>query len=309
MGGSGGGGFIPPSSRSIGEKLRAAQEAERERLDSDVNELLGDFLKAINDRDVETIQRRLEEIGNALGEDANLDTLLFGGSVAKHTFVDGLSDVDALVVLDRADTRGISPQRLIERFRETLESELGGREVVAIEAGRLAVTVRYSSGEEIQLLPAIRSGASIAIPDARGRGWNQTDPGRFQQEITQQNRRLNGALVPTIKLVKSLVSDLPQQQQLSGYHAEALGLDAAKSYRGKRTPQALLLHTLDHAAKRVLRPIRDVTGQSRVVDETLGPANSAERRLISQALSGIKRRLDSATSLHQWKAMFGLEGE
>jgi len=116
---------------------------------------------------------------------------------------------------------------------------------------------------------------------------------------------LNSSLVPTIKLVKSLVADLPKQQQITGYHVEALALDAARRYRGTMIPKSLLMHVLGHAAERVSSPIRDVTGQSRNVDDYLGAANSPQRRLVSQALSAIRRRLEAATSVAQWTAMFG----
>jgi hypothetical protein len=113
---------------------------------------------------------------------------------------------------------------------------------------------------------------------------------------------MGGSLVPTIKLVKGMVSDLPPQKQLKGYHIEALAVDAARDYAGPKTPRALLLHTLEHSSRRVLRPIGDVTGQSRIADGYLGPENSVQRRNVSQTLAGIKRRLEAATTVAQWRA-------
>jgi hypothetical protein len=305
MGGSGGGGYIPRSSESIRRRIEEARAAERERLDSEVNRLLRAFLARVNDRDADKTRAQLEELQATLGESIAVQAMLFGGSVAKHTYVDGLSDVDALVVLDREGTRGLSPQNMLDDFHRTLDERLSRARVESVEKGTLAVTVRFRDGSEVQLLPAVRKGSQVAIPDASGRGWRETDPRRFQRELSRQNERLGRVLVPTIKLVKSLVGDLPRQQRISGYHAEALCLDAAKKYRGETTPKALLSQVLDHASRRVLRPIQDVTGQSRTVDADLGPADSARRRLVSQALGGIRRRLEAATSLHQWKAMFG----
>jgi hypothetical protein len=270
-----------------------------------VNALLQDFLAQITDRDADETRNRVGEVAEALGEATQIETLLFGGSVAKHTYVDGLSDVDALVVLDREGTRGLSPQQVLDKFQAELRDKISAKEVESVDRGDLAVTVRYRDGTELQLLPAVRSGSKIAIPDSSGTGWNQTNPKRFQRELSRQNERLNNALVPTIKLIKSLVGDLPAQQRLSGYHTEAVCLDAARSFRGPKTPRALLIHVLDHAAQRVRRPIRDVTGQSRNVDGYLGSANSARRRLVSQALASLGRRLEAATSINQWRAMFG----
>ena len=305
MGGGGGGGYTPKILELIQQRLDEARAAEQERLDSSVNELLQDILARFNDRNAEQTQERIQEVQDVLGETADIDSLLFGGSVAKHTYVDGLSDVDALVVLDRDGTRGFSPQTALDDFHKALEDGLPTASVSSVEKGDLAVTIRYRDGGELQLLPAVRKGASVAIPDASGSGWNQTNPKRFQKDLTRQNDRLNRALVPTIKLMKSLIADLPKQQRISGYHAEALCLDAASGYRGPKTPKALLSHVLDHASKRVLAPIKDVTGQSRTVDGDLGKANSTQRRLASQALAGVKRRLEAATSRRQWAAMFG----
>ena len=147
--------------------------------------------------------------------------------------------------------------------------------------------------------PEISSGKLVKIPDSSGTGWNETNPRVFQQQLTKQNERLNGALIPTIKLVKSLISDLPKQQRLTGYHIEALALDAAKGYRGPMTPKTMLFHVLDHTAMRSRMPISDISGQSRNVDAYLGKPNSTQRKLASQAIAGLRRRLDAATSIAQ----------
>lgn len=306
MGGSGGGGgYIPESSDTLQRKIEKARQDEQLRLDADVNQFLQSKLSLYNNRDVAQTQSRLNEIMELLGDEIEIDNLLFGGSVAKHTFVDGLSDVDALVVLDRNDTRGLSADKVLSKFHEILSASLSQRDVASIKKGMLAITVRFKDNSEVQLLPAIRSDKLIKIPDSSGTGWNETNPRIFQQQLTKQNERLNSALVPTIKLVKSLISDLPKQQRLTGYHIETLALDAAKGYQGLMTPKALLSHVLDHAVMRSRTPISDISGQSRNVDDYLGGPNSTQRKLVSQAISGIKRRLDAATSIAQWKAMFG----
>lgn len=304
-GSGGGGGYIPPSSEALQRKIEKARQDERLRLDADVNQFLQRELVLYNDRDIAQTQARLDKIAELLGDEMEIDNLLFGGSVAKHTYVDGLSDVDALVVLDRSDTSGLSADKVLSEFHEKLSESLPRRDVASIDKGKLAVTIHYKDGSEVQLLPAIRSGKLIKIPDSSGTGWNETNPRVFQQQLTKQNERLNGALVPTIKLVKSLISDLPKQQRLTGYHIEALALEAAKNYRGPMTPNAMLSHVLNHAATRSRTPISDISGQSRNVDDYLGKPNSTQRKLASQAIAGIKRRLDAATSIAQWKAMFG----
>ena len=114
MGGGGGG-----SGGSFGggqglERLRerAEEQAARAQFDSEVNARLDEELRSLNNRDVELVRRRLDELEEALGDEVDeIDRMLFGGSIAKHTFVDGLSDVDVLVMLKAvADLSRHNPQ-------------------------------------------------------------------------------------------------------------------------------------------------------------------------------------------------------
>jgi len=305
MGGGGGGRYTRPSSDYIDRKIALAQERERQQLDGDVNELLQKLLAQFNARDRDIIRSRIESVGEILGDTAQMETILLGGSAAKHTDVNGISDVDALVILDRADLVGKEPQFVLDSFHEALDVKLPRNEVQSVRKGTLAVTVTYRDGTEVQLLPALRSKSTVSIASSDGKSWSDTKPDVFRRELTNANQRLNQALVPAVKLVKSIVSDLPKQKQLTGYHIETLAVDAARGYRGANTPKALLLHVLGHSAQRVLEPIADVTGQSRSVDLYLGRANSLERRNVSQALLGMKRRLEAATSVSQWRTVLG----
>jgi predicted nucleotidyltransferase len=307
MGGSGGGRYTGPSSATLQQRLDKIREQEAARLEKNIGDYLRKLLVRFNDRDREKIAARLEEIRKRLGQNIEIDQLLLGGSVAKHTAVNGLSDVDALVVLDREDLLGKSAQAMLDAFHKTLEDQLSRKDVLSVEKGRLAVTVVYRDKTEIQLLPALRSGQTVSIAAADGKSWNDTKPRVFERQLTQANQRLGQSLIPAIKLVKALVGSLPEPKQLSGYHIEAMAVDAAKGYRGNKTPKALLLHILKHASERVRTPMKDATGQSRTVDTYLGKAESVPRRVASQALSGIARRLDAASSLGQWQAIFGEE--
>lgn len=306
MGGSGGGfNYIPNSTESLQNKIEKVREEERERLDGQVNEFLRSVLIQFNDRDIDSTRDRLDALAAVLGDEAEIESMLFGGSVAKHTYVDGLSDIDALMMLDRETTQGLSSQDVLTKMHDALRVKLEQGDVQSIEKGTLAVTIKYNDGGEIQVLPAVRIDDEVKIPSSDGIGWNKTQPQVFHSKLTDLNKKLDNALVPTIKLVKSLVSDLPKQQQLSGYHIESLAIDAAENYKGENTPRLLLSHVLGHMSERSRSPMKDVTGQSRNVDDYLGSVESASRKLASQAVAGIKRRMDAATTVLQWKAMFG----
>lgn len=303
MGGSGGGYFPsrPDRLHSLIEKAR--ESAEQQRLDTNIHGVLQDLLTTFNERDSEKIQEYLSKIKEILGKTVEVETLLFGGSVAKHTYVDGLSDVDALIILDREDLAGQSPEEVLNIFHKSLQDQLTYDKVKSVEKGSMAVTVIYRDGTEIQLLPAIHTGGKVFISSTRSKEWNETNPKAFQRALTKANQGLNSALVPTIKLIKSINDGLPEQKRLMGYHIESLAVEAAKRYHGAKTVKGLLTHTLEHASKRVLSPIRDVTAQSRTVDSYLGKARSTKRRVIADALASIVRKLDAATSADQWKTI------
>lgn len=303
MAGGGGGGRYVPSTSTLEARIAEIRAKERERLDADVRRLLAESLARFNGRDKDLTRERLNVIEQALGERVQLDRILFGGSVAKHTEVDGMSDVDALVVLDRDDLRGASPEKVKEAFLRAVNEHVPKKDVESVRLGQMAVTVKYKDGMEIQLVPAIRKGQSLAVPSASRPGWAETEPGAFRTQLTSANEKLGGALVPAIKLFKAVLAKFPEQKRLSGYHAEALAVDAAKNYSGSTASKDLLLHLLGSAAERVKRPIQDRTGQSRNVDAYLGAANSAERRNIGLALDGMRRRLETATTVAEWKAV------
>jgi hypothetical protein len=303
--GSGGGGYFPTPKPDLERLIQQAKgEADRKRLDSDVNELLREILASYG-RDPDKVHSHLEEIAGILKDEVEMEQFLFGGSVSKHTYVDGLSDIDALVILNREDLGNKSPQAVLDTFDDLLQSKLLDDTMRSIEKGKLAVTITYKDGLQIQLLPAIRIGNRVNIPDAASRGWNEINPKLFQEALSKANTRLNGSLVPVIKLAKSINSGLPTNSQLESYHIESLALESVKGYRGPSTPKALLMNFFDQAAIHVLHPIGDVTGQSMVVDSYLGGANSPKRLSAADALANISRKLNSATSSDQWKSILG----
>jgi hypothetical protein len=307
MGGSGGGGSYRLTPHEL-DKLRqdAEDRLERTRLDADVNGLLQRLLVEINDRDAEAIGRRLDQIEEALREgDIELDRLMFGGSVAKHTWVDGISDVDCLVVFDRSTVGDLTPQEMLRHFEDLLARRLDRSEVAAIEVGRMAVTVRYRDGLEIQMLPAIESSDGVAIASASGNEWTRIEPRRFAESLTALNREQAGGVVPAVKIAKAiLAARLAEANRPTGYHVEALALAAFTDYDGPRTPKAMTQRFFERARDDVLRPIGDVTGQSRYVDADLGEANSEARRGLARTLGQVVRAIESASSAADWEALF-----
>ena len=307
MGGSGSSGMF--SGRLEGEELakrarRAEDMARTGEFDTSVSDYLGTLLVEYNSRDTAGIRKVLEEVVDDLGAHSEgVETTLFGGSVSRHTYVSGLSDVDALVLFDTRELDGKGPEELKEVLAESLRVRHGAS---VVEVGTLAVTVQTNLGT-IQLLPALRTGDSFRIPDAHGEGWARINPRRFAAALSRHNNRLGGKLVPCIKLIKAIMSHLPESRRLTGYHTEAMAIDVCRRYGGPKTTKSMLRFFFERAGTHALRPIRDSTGQSIHVDEYMGTADSLERRIMANTLNLLGRRLrnaDGAGSLQRWKDLF-----
>lgn len=304
MAGSGGS-YDPKKVRTEVRELQS--KIDSAQYEADVAHFLSTMLANANDRDVEKIRKHLDTIKQAIEKDIDgVVDLMFGGSVAKRTYVEGISDVDALVVLNDSELSQRSPLEvrdfLIARLRERLPG-------TAVEADGFAVVVKYAEGS-IDLVPVKRKGNTYLLPSADCASWSDIRPRAFTDELSACNRAQNGKLIPAIKLAKIILTNLPESRRPSGYHLEALALDAFSTYHGNATPKAMLTQLFMRAAQRVLRPIEDRTGQSRNIDDYLGKEGSVERRILAESLGRIARRLtnaDDARSLEQWKDILGDE--
>jgi predicted nucleotidyltransferase len=302
VGGGGGGGGSPGGEQGLDRlRERAAEQVARAQFDSEVNARLDEELPNLNSRDVELVRQRLDELKEALGDEVDeIDRVLFGGSIAKHTFVDGLSDVDVLVMLN--EVTDLSPAAAKEQFANALREHLGDRAEVTV--GKIAVTVQYRDGLEVQLLPAIQQGDHRAISSPDGSEWVQIRPGNFARRLTDVNKAQAGAAIPAIKLAKAIIArELAEPDRPSGYHVEALSVAAFANYRGPRDPKSMLTHFFGSAANDVLKPIPDVTGQSERVDAYLGAGGSAPRTRVSAAFQAIAERMEHSTNLDDWSAL------
>ena len=303
MGGSGGGYYTSRELERLREEARA--RLEQTRIDAEVNDLLQRELATINDRDTETINLRLDEIAEALEEDRlSIERILYGGSISKHTYVDGISDVDSLVLLDDASA-DLTPEQAKGAVRDAIFAQLRQGSVEEVQVGNLAVTITYSDGTVIQLLPAVRHGDDLAIASPGGQTWSRIEPRRFSASLTEANAQQGGALVPAIKLAKAILEHRSADERPTGYHVEALAIAAFAGYGGPRTPKAMVTRFFRAASERVLAPMTDVTGQSTFVDDSLGPPNSAARTTLSHRLAALADITERATSIEQWRGLLG----
>jgi hypothetical protein len=306
MGGSGGRYFPSYTPQEFQKKVRKAEDEARDVVyEANANTLLASYLAQFNDRDTEAINSLLEKAKSELSDEfeGTVD-LLFGGSVAKKTYVDGLSDIDALLLLSKADVAHEAPADVKETCAERLR-EIFGRDNVTV--GNLAVTVE-KDGNVIQFLPALRSGEHFKIGNPEGTEWAKIRPRLFAESLSKANGELGNKLVPTIKLAKAIIGQLPEQRRLNGYHVEALALKIFNGYNGEKATRPMLKYFFERAGADLQQPMHDVTGQSDHVDDYLGGAQSVQRRIMADACDRISRRLktaDAAKDLGLWKQVFG----
>ena len=308
--GGGGSNYSYSSStpNEIEKKLSESKDKTKlKEFDSNIENEIQNALSGINSRDSAKINARLEAIKKTLGSD--IDGVLninFGGSIAKHTYVDGISDVDCLVTLNSSELSNKSPEEVKNYFSSLLQKRFPKTEVTV---GKLAITLKFSD-VEIQLLPALKYDSGVKIQAANHNGWSKIiKPKLFAEKITDINYKHNNKVVPIIKLAKYIISkNSPETQQLSGYHIESLAIEAFNEYSGANKSKEMLKHFFEKSSEHIRHKITDSTGQSRHVDDYLGENNSDERMICSNRLKRIGQTMnnaDLAMSIKQWKDILG----
>lgn len=307
-GGGGGGGWGSWSQGAAGVDRAVANATATTSYDAEANSFLRDLLADYNDRDAETIQRHIETIRAAVEKDidGHVD-MRFGGSVRKHTYSDGISDIDVLMIVNASTLAQATPAQVLQYVEQRLAARLGGVGV-SVKAGNLAVTVRYADGIEIQILPALKTSTGVRIASPEGT-WSQVvRPQEFAKKLTTVNQANNGRVVPVIKLYKGLQALLPTNCQLKGYHVESLAIEAFRSYEGRQTLRDMLQRFVEFAASRVTSPMAETTGQSLHVDDHLGAPGSADRQRVAASLGRLATRLasiDKRRAIDDLKDAFG----
>ncbi len=302
--GSGGGGYYIPS-KTLSQLEKEKQERlEKEKSEAAINQLIKNYFQQINDRDIDGINRHLETIKSAIGKDIEgFVELKYGGSINKSTYSTGISDVDMLVQLNNSELSSANPFEVLKRFKQQIQKRLPKTEV---KIGKLAVTVKFTSGHEIQLLPSIKTETGYRIPRPGVNQWsNVIKPRKFAEKLTKVNKSNNNKIIPMIKLIKNINANLPKQRQLSGYHIESLAIDAFKNPQNTpKTYKGMIEHFCRHSQSAVLKPITDSTGQSIHADSYLGNANSIDRQRASNTFKQLIKKIEQADSVDKWKDLF-----
>ena len=219
---------------------------------------------------------------------------MFGGSVKRGTYVNGLSDVDVFLIMNKSSLVNQQPATVIQYVKGLIERRLPR---IQVRVGNLAVTVCDADGAEFQILPAIRrKSGEVRIAEPGSTTWsNVVQPENFVRKLIEVNRSNSGRVVPTIKLAKAIADCFIRRpsRKIEGYHMESIAIEAFGYYQGARGPKTMLNHLLRTSTTVVMNPIVDSTGQSSYVDEYLGPAKSRCRRRASTYFGQIRREFNT----------------
>ena len=293
------------SGRSLSGPWRQPNQATL--TDAEINRCLRDLLRVYNARDTQAVSRHVQVLSDSLKlRDDDVVHTLFGGSVSKHTAINGLSDVDVLAIVNDSSLSGQSPAAVIRLMAQRIRQRLPQTNV---STGDLAVTVRYSDGIEVQVLPAIRTKSGVRIADPKTNSWsNVVYPERFARKLTQINQRNDGKVVPTVKLAKSLAAHMipSDRDHISGYHMESLAIEAFKNYQGPQDLKNMIRHFVDFSSRAVIKPITDPTGQSRHVDEYMGQQSSVRRQRATKSFQRMRHRFDVCGTKEDIENLFGV---
>lgn len=302
---NGGGSRDYGTSSSAYAVVRSLETTRQRDEEAELARVFADTLKDINQFDSEALQQHRDTVCDALGTEFDVYDVHGGGSRTRHTYVNGLSDVDLLLDLGPYSDSTLpdkdDPTAVLSAMEARIKRRLPGTEV---EAGRMAVTIRFSDGHELQVLPAFRYHSGYRVPDPQGSGWVFTRPRRFAELLGAHNGEVGGKLLRTIKLGKLICGKA--EIDIKSYHFENIALQAFERYPGPRTDQAMLGHLFNFAKGRVMRPMPDVTGQETHVDRYL--ANTGERAALARRLAAIERKIAAAgDQADPWRAI--LRGE
>ena len=273
--------------------------------DSDFNQYCERLLTEYNRSNTAATTRHIAGLCNILRQQGDVVQTMFGGSVRRGTYVNGLSDVDVLLIVNQSVLSNQQPSDVIAYVKDAIDQRLPNN---TVRAGNLAVTVEYADGTEVQVLPAIRRGdGGIRITDPGNTGWsNVVRPDEFARKLVEINQATGSRVVPTIKLAKAIADCYigRPSRKIAGYHMEALAIEAFRKYSGDLDPKSMLVHLFSYSMNAVTSPIPDPTGQSRHVDGTLGPPNSKPRERASTYFGQMRAMVRSCRTRQNLDKLF-----
>lgn len=153
---------------------------------------------------------------NLAAEMTVLDSFLIG-SYQRNTMIAPLSeaDVDIFMVMDGGYFKD-GPASLLDKVKRALQKKYPSD----ISRNGQAVTIRFSDFQ-VDVVPGFnREGGGYLIPDSVLKQWISTDPKQHISLWSESNSRLNGQLVPVIKMLKAWNRN--HSAKMHSFHLECL---------------------------------------------------------------------------------------
>ena len=244
-------------------------------------------------RDFERHMQNRNEAEDAINEgiDDSVD-IVYAGSVAKGTYVEGVSDVDNHVRINGTSLENKRPAEVKAYIRQQLSKLPNVKSVT--ETSR-TVTVTYRDGTEMQYVPVIKTKNGYRVAD--GKRWsNVVYENRFRRDFQRTNKKCGGRLTSLIRILKTDNASDPKSQRMSGHHIEVMANRIFKQAPASKTKTLMSMYGYyqQHASRHIRHRMRDVTGQSTYVDKrSLGGPDSESRRALSRRFASRARRMNS----------------
>lgn len=269
---------------------------------------------------------------------------LFFGSFARNTKIRPLDDIDIMIVFDAqgcttddvtkitrktypiyvnnphakllpdyCDGNVLNSRKMIEAIKRELGA-IPSYSKADIHRNQEAVTLQLSSYEwNYDIVPCFYTTTGFyIIPDGKGI-WKGTDPRIDQNRVTQANQRVNGALLPAIRLMKYWKKE-HWGDEVSSYLFENLMIDWANSlYSFPMTYPQLVKSALDGLSSLIMRDYYDPKG----FQGSINDLDLYERRRLaimasqdaSEASTAIQYEQNYMTeaAINKWFKIFGNE--
>jgi hypothetical protein len=197
----------------------------------------------ITDRQETLVSQRRAGVVRSLRKELKLhpsESLLIG-SYDRHTLTRYLheGDVDVMVILNYGAHRDWdSPAGTVaalDRFKRILDTAYPG---TTTYRDRNCITMSFSEFR-LDVVPAFAiEGGSCHIPDSVRRIWVSTNPVEFASQTSAANARMEGSLVPLIKMVKGWNRD--KGWPIRSFHLECMMLGRYNTYTKGYTYPSML---------------------------------------------------------------------
>lgn len=270
---------------------------------------------------VKEARRRRDLFRSAFGAEADVIEVIPSGSLARGTQKDPIHDVDLIVVYD-PDVHtgwgqpGDSAEDALNYVRGRVNFLLGATNGTAGQIVRLARWRNHAvkcflddpdddTGFTVDVMPALRKGDHLLIPEAASEDWVPCDPESLIAAVAEKHGEWN-KFAGSVRMLKRWASD--QDIKIKSLVMEVLALEYLPTHLNQ--PAAIKSFFVSAAyAINGYEEVSDPAGYCGSIQADLDYSGFAERLLAArdQASKAAEAQLnnDTDTALWHWGQVFG----